>query len=506
MFQKCMFSNGANNLFRLLGLFFVDRSENERMEEAVLSVGIDLGTTTMQLVISRLLINNVASPFTIPRVEITEKKIIYRSAIEFTPIMKNNLISIQGVKLFLDREYRKAGIAACDIKLGAVIITGETARKDNGNAVLHALSEYAGDFVVATVGADLESVIAGKGAGAQEFSQKNNSEVVNFDIGGGTTNIAVFNQGELAATSCLDIGGRLIRVAEKSRQIIYIAPKVQKIIDEAGISLKLGQIVSEHDLQPLVEIFVECLENAVGVGEKNPFFKWLVTNQPLGDYKLASSSITFSGGVADCLRQDFSDPFKFGDIGILLGREIRKSQLASAERLISSKETIRATVVGAGSHTTQISGSTITYGEGVVPLKNLPVLKLTNVEEEFNWETLGNTVQNKLKWYALENELGVVALGLQGKKNPTFAEITVTAKGIFTGFREQIVANLPLVIVIAEDNAKALGQALQILLPPNYPLICVDSVHVENGDYIDIGSPLANAGVLPLVVKTLIFE
>ncbi len=44
-------------------------------------------------------------------------------------------------------------------------------------------------------------------------------------------------------------------------------------------------------------------------------------------------------------------------------------------------ETIRATVVGAGSHTTEVSGSTITYTSEKFPLKNLPVLKLSIDEE-----------------------------------------------------------------------------------------------------------------------------
>ncbi|MBC8930669.1 ethanolamine ammonia-lyase reactivating factor EutA, partial [Escherichia coli] len=113
---------------------------------------------------------------------------------------------------FVTKEYANAGIKKEEIGMGAVIITGETARKDNASNVLDAMSGFAGDFVVATAGPDLESIIAGKGAGAHTYAKENNTSVVNLDIGGGTTNLSLFDRGELIDTACLDIGGRLIKV------------------------------------------------------------------------------------------------------------------------------------------------------------------------------------------------------------------------------------------------------------------------------------------------------
>ena len=96
--------------------------------------------------------------------------------------------------------------------MGAVIITGETARKSNSSKVLQALSGYAGDFVVATAGPDLESIIAGKGAGTETLSREHRGNIVNFDIGGGTSNLAMFRAGDVVDTACFDIGGRLIKI------------------------------------------------------------------------------------------------------------------------------------------------------------------------------------------------------------------------------------------------------------------------------------------------------
>ena len=67
--------------------------------------------------------------------------------------------------------------------------------------------------------------------------------------------------------------------------------------------------------------------------------------------------------------------FLYGDLGVLLGRAIRESQLCQgAYRL--GEQTIRATVIGAGCHSAQLSGSTIFHANVPLPKKNLPVAVL----------------------------------------------------------------------------------------------------------------------------------
>ena len=126
------------------------------MKEELISVGIDIGTSTTQLVFSKLYIENTASAFNVPRVEIVEREIVYKSDIYITPLLDINRIDVQKVKEIIDTEYKKAGMSNEMIASGAAIITGETARKENAREVLAKMSSYAGDFVVATAGPDLE--------------------------------------------------------------------------------------------------------------------------------------------------------------------------------------------------------------------------------------------------------------------------------------------------------------------------------------------------------------
>ncbi len=246
------------------------------MREELLSVGIDIGTSTTQLIFSKLYIENMASNYTVPRIAIVDKEIIYKSNIYFTPLLSQNRIDGEKIRDLIQEEYHKAGIEKPRIQTGAVIITGETARKENAKEVLEYLSDFAGDFVVATAGPDLESIIAGKGAGADIYAKEHNVKVVNIDIGGGTSNIAVFQRGEVIQTGCMDIGGRLIKVDVQTHQITYIAPKLRKLIQDNHWEIETGMIADNQILQPIIEVMVKALEESLGLCPKTYFYFLLI--------------------------------------------------------------------------------------------------------------------------------------------------------------------------------------------------------------------------------------
>lgn len=475
------------------------------MHEVILSVGIDIGTSTTQLIFSRLTIENRASSYTVPRIEIVDKEVIYRSPIYFTPLRSPTEIDAEAVKKIVREEYLAAGKTPGEMRTGAVIITGETARKQNANEVLEALSDLAGDFVVATAGPDLESVLSARGAGADALSLKRRTVVANLDVGGGTSNIALYQKGSLKGTSCLDIGGRLIKV-EKG-VITYIFPKIQALALSKGISLSVGEAADPGKLFRVCRHMASQLAQALYLAPPDGDHAGLYTNKgkPL-PREPQVKAVTFSGGVADCVYQDVEgDPFCYGDIGVLLGKAIREDpDFKKAERC-EALETIRATVVGAGTHTTEVSGSTIHYERDQLPIKNIPILKVPE-EDEASLETLRASILEQMPLYKPEGKAEQIAIAFTGQTRTSFAEIQDLAAAIIEGAKEVIESRYPLVLVVENDIGKVLGNALNVLLEHKKEVICIDGIQTLSGDYIDIGEPVANGQVLPVVIKTLIFN
>ncbi|MFX0549979.1 ethanolamine ammonia-lyase reactivating factor EutA [Hathewaya histolytica] len=480
------------------------------MREEILSVGIDIGTSTTQLVFSKITIENLATSFSIPRIKIVDKELVYRSDIYFTPLISNTKIDGNKVREIIESEYNKAGISPKDVKTGAVIITGETARKENANEVLQSLSGFAGDFVVATAGPDLESIIAGKGAGADKISKDEDSVVVNIDIGGGTSNLVVFKDGEVIDTGCLDIGGRLIKIDPETKKIYYVYHKIKKLAANIGIQIEEGMTAEVDTIRKIAREMTRILEESASVKPRTEDYEYSITNNERGkgtkdNHKI--DYITFSGGVADYIyHNDYSNPFRYGDIGVILGEELSKSSLISKIKLREAVETIRATVVGAGSHTTDISGSTITYTADVFPVKNLPILKLSEEDENNGFESIGNALREKLKWFNLDNEQQQVAVAIRGIKTPSFDEVKKLSQALIYGMNDILEKDFPVFVIVESDIAKVLGQTIYMDLKFNKKVVCIDSIKVENGDYIDIGKPLANGKVVPVVIKTLVFN
>ena len=484
------------------------------MAERLLSVGLDVGTTSTQLIVSELAIENRASSFAVPDMAITDRLVRYQSPVHFTPLNGEFLVDGEKIRQLVEAEYASAGIRREDVDTGAVIITGETSRKENARAVLAALSDFAGDFVVATAGPDLESVLAARGAGAVAWSEQTGKPVLHMDIGGGTSNLAWIEEGKIVATGCLNVGGRLVKYDE-SHRLYYVSPVLTKLC-----KLKSGDIVTEADLRSVADLLTQALEMAAGLREPTELLEMLWTEEtkdgviarreapwqsPLDMQRLKGIAtpvcalarndgeaepwvISFSGGVADCIGRE--DPWTaFGDMGPTLGRAIRESRLCRGEYRLG-EQTIRATVIGAGCHSAQLSGSTVFYKNVAFPMKNLPVAAVT--EEE---QTDAARIRDALSRQEGER----VALALPGIIAPAYEQVKTMAANLALGFGSR-----PVILALEQDMAKALGHALALVLPPDREVLCIDNVRLDSHSYLDVGAPVGPA--LPIVVKTLILS
>ena len=427
--------------------------------------------------------------------------------------------------LIVAAEYAAAGYRPEDVDTGAVIITGESARKENAAAVLERLSAFAGEFVVSTAGPDLESVIAGKGSGAWQASKETHGVTANLDIGGGTTNIVVFRGGEVAAKGCYDIGGRLIRLrADGPKTLIeYVSPAAASVAESLGIRLQSGQEAVLSDLTRITDAMAELLGQAMGRLPRTELLEAVRTPES-ADLQLPETPVErlfFSGGVADYLyalrgtagMQEGgayagaipAEEIPHGDIGRMLGRSLAQSAWIRQIPVAESAETIRATVVGAGTYTTTISGSTISYAETLFPIKNVPAMKLTPSEQNDCFAGHRGVLSDKTRWFLEQSASDNLILALPGKKNPSYPELKDLAAYIAEEMDASLPPGKPLLIVLEQDMAKALGILIEKALAGRRPVACIDGIQVEDNDYVDMGRPLFSGLVVPVVVKTLLF-
>jgi ethanolamine utilization protein EutA len=465
------------------------------MAQEILSAGIDIGTTTSQVIFSRLRLED-NSYTAVPDVKITQKEVLYKSPVYFTPLGDDGNIDAQALDRLLLTEYARAKVKREDVSTGAVIITGESSRKQNARLAVEELSAAAGDFVVAAAGPDLESVLAGYGAGAADYSEKYPAAVANFDIGGGTTNVAVFLGGELQDAFALDIGGRLVRLSA-DHSVTYISPRLKPLMAAMGLRLQVGRAAELAELVKLAGQFADicrriCLDEPLEPWERGLY---IGHGKRLG--KL--NAVMFSGGVAEYIHDApvmcWEDVLRYGDIGPLVGLAFWRAFSAQPQvKLLNSRERIRATVIGAGSYAVRLSGSTVMLDDALVPLTNIPVIRLEHLESSV---ALKEEYRLKRDVYPQRQQ---VAISLAGPAGSSYVDLANLADGLLRATEND--AQI-LLVVMEQDFAKALGLLLKHR-GKGRQVICLDRIKAQPGDYIDVGRSVA--GTVPVVVKTLIFK
>lgn len=480
-------------------------------EKTILSVGIDIGTTTTQLVFSSLALRNTAGPTQVPRYAITDRRVIYYSPVVFTPKISQSApgvtaavdsaqdrIDTERLAALIKAWYAEAGMDKAAVTTGAVIITGESLKTPNARAAVMELADSLGDFVVATAGPHLESVIAGRGSGAAAMSLQAGHTVLNIDIGGGTSNYAVFRMGNVLDTACLNVGGRLLETDREGRVTRLHAPALPILEEVFG---RVPSELSPADLTRLADRMADLIYDAA-VGLSDPLGRKLLQTAPLNQ-GWRYDAVTISGGVGACCREPQADPFVYGDIGPLLAESLLRHPGMSALPLTPPKATVQATVIGAGSWSLSLSGSTVWAESEAFPLRNVPV-----VLAPLNWpevpSDLDAYLHERAGMYDVDLAVDCYALAF-GHMPATYAAVRYLAEGIAAFRHGHGRSEAPLIVALREDIGKALGMELRPLLPGGR-LIVVDEVSLADGDYLDLGTPLREGGFVPLVIKSLAFS
>ncbi|MGD9684101.1 MAG: ethanolamine ammonia-lyase reactivating factor EutA [Candidatus Obscuribacterales bacterium] len=471
----------------------------------LLSVGIDIGTTSSHLIFSRLRLDNLAGANQVPRLNIAEREIVYESPVYLTPLLPGGLIDAGAVCAILESEYEKAGIDPATVQCGAAIITGGSARLPNAREVIERLAHLAGDFVAASAGPHMESLLAARGSGAAAASRTERTTVCNIDIGGGTTNIAVYRKGEPLSTWCLDLGARFLELDEKGT-VLALSASGREIVRSCGIDAEPGKVLEPQQLEILASRAASLIVSGIeSPGSVSEFLAAELPGQQSPD-DFAVDEYWFSGGVAQ-LMAGSELCLEFGDMGNYLASALSGLLRKKGWPVVRPERPIRATVIGAGSHSLMLSGFTVTVAESLLPLCNLPVLKLIPDSDcDPDPGSLSEQVARALKLQDLdpENESLPLAVYLPSLGDLGHASLQSWCRNICRAIEENRLAR-PHVFVLREDAGMALGLLLRKALGTDHILV-VDGIDCSEGDFIEVGRPLPGGMTLPVVVKTLVFK
>lgn len=468
------------------------RSLIEEDQIELTSVGVDIGSSTSHLLVSTITLERLDT-----RYVVTGREVRFQSEIFLTPYAEGNTIDRAALGDFIARQYDAAGIAPEAIDTGALILTGVAARRANARRIGEIFAAEAGKFVSVSAGDALETLMAAHGSGAVALSEQG-APVINVDVGGGTTKIAVCVDGEIVARTAVDAGARLV-VVDAGGRIERLEPFGARHLADAGHPLGQGDVLGDDARAAMAGRMADAILSAVGGAAVDGFMRL----PPLGDVPDAAR-LVFSGGVSEFLSGGGGDT---GDLGPDLAQALVLRVKQGGHTVLPARQGIRATVVGASQYTVQVSGSTIFLDpDDALPLRNLAVIApALALGDTIDPDAVAAGVAEALARLDLQSGETPVAVAVPWTGSATYHRLAALGRGLVRGLAPVLTHGHPLVIVTDGDVGGLIG--MQIRSEETVPgaIVSIDGIALSEFDFIDIGEVLRATGATPVVIKSLLF-
>lgn len=476
------------------------RSLEGEDEIRLTSVGVDIGSSTSHLVFSRLLLERLDN-----RYVVTEREVFHESDVLLTPYAADMTIDADKLGSFVAAQYKAAGVEPDAIDTGALILTGVAVRRRNARAIGELFAAQAGKFVSVSAGDALETTLAAFGSGAAARSIRDSARVMNIDIGGGTSKVAVCEAGDVLEITAIDVGARVIAL-DSAGNVERIEEAGKRFAEEVGVRLEIGRPLTQADAGRIAERMADRLFEAVSSKELSKETASLLRVDPLQN-RQRPEKVSFSGGVSEYIYG--REPTAFGDLGPLLGAAVRsRVEGWRGVEIVTPDQGIRATVVGASQYTVQVSGSTIfVTPASTLPLRSVPAITpdLPLSADELVPADIATAIKASLRKLDLHEGEQPVALCYRWDGSATFQRLDDFCAGVAQGLAAIIARGHPLVLVGDSDVGGLVGIHAHEEAKLGCPVVSIDGVNLKEFDFVDIGAMLPASGAVPVVIKSLVF-
>ena len=273
-------------------------------------------------------------------------------------------------------------------------------------------------------------------------------------------------------------------------------------------SINVGLRLSNNEINTLVDHLVDSLFESITKSKNlSELTQKLLMTDPLQLKNEKNLKLIISGGVAEYIyKKTQSD---YGDIGFVLAEAILKKLPSYPQfELFEPKEKIRATVIGAGQYTLNVSGSTtfVTAPDALLPLRNYPTVIVQLPTRDFTPEIVEQQIKKALLRLDIDPSKDNFVLAFHNPVSPVYERITKFVKGIEKGLNFlKSQEERPLILVFDTDIGNSVGNILRRETELKNPIISLDEIELKEGDFIDIGEAIIEKKVFPVVVKSLIF-
>jgi len=472
----------------------------------LVTVGADIGSSTSHLMFSRIFLQLLGDA---PRVRsvVVAREVLWQSPIMLTPYLESGAIDVDALRDFFGQGYRAVGAGLADVDTGAIVLTGEALKRHNARAVGELFARETGKFVTASAGHHLEAVLAANGSGTVKRSRRDRMTLLNVDIGGGTTKLALVSDGQIVGSAALAIGARQLVLGD-DRRLLRIDEPARIVAEHLGVPLELGKPLSSEDAALIAQAWVACLASHVMQRPLDRLSEDLLLTDPL-PVGPRPAAMTFSGGVSEYLF--LRETRDFGDLGQPLAHAIRAAMADGTlglPALMGPTLGIRATAVGASMFSSQAGINVLATDETVLPLLNVPVLvpRVVLAGEVSEADVVAAIEAALGRADLIDGEVPVALFFMTpADDDPAPGAEQLVARAIRSGLPRTVAAKVPFAVMSDEGFARAVGEALQGELEPGSPFIALERVSVAEFDFVDLAPIVYPTEVMPFTVKSLLF-
>ena len=468
------------------------------------SVGMDVGSSGTQVVFSRLHLRRIGEDLS-SRYVVIRRETRYQSPVVLTPYQDDERIAAEELGAIIDEAYAAAGVAPDAVDTGVVILTGEALRRVNAERITQVLAERGGQLVCATAGHNMEAMLAAFGSGAARRSYDTGQRLLNIDIGGGTTKLALVEHGRVVATAAVHVGGRLL-VVDGDRRLVRLDPAGREHARGVGFDWRVGDRIATGDRTRVAEWMADQLVAAIWDRPPAEAVARLYLTDPPGRLDDVDG-VLVSGGVAEYVYD--RETRDFGDLGRHLGAAMRRRLEAAGIPLLPAGECIRATALGASEYSVQLSGSTgwISDPEVLLPRRNLQVVRPQyELGDDVDAPRVAGAIRSHLAFFDQEHARAEVAVALHFSGPPAYERLAAFAAGLVAGLEDRIARGQPLYLMLDGDVAMTLGRLLRDEHGLTSDLLVIDGLRLGDFDFIDLGRLRHPSNTVPVTIKSLVFR